>query len=222
MKAFQKEEELQKVVELQKVEEPRKVVEVPPMQKLKEMQKADEIRTFNHSNEEIEVVALHIVEKIQTLRKAGELQSVEEIHDLHRGNEMVEVIVLESVEERQEEIVLTLATAEENLQENQKTSNKKTTDVPKNVVQSNPVKQEKVLESVPPASNADPNVEVSHRQVEKPSAEEEKLMQKVMHVLLANEELIDIFCDKVIAKLAARNDFCGPNCNSTCGGLNKK
>ncbi|XP_037048685.1 uncharacterized protein LOC119083148 [Bradysia coprophila] len=55
---------------------------------------------------------------------------------------------------------------------------------------------------------------------EEPSAAEEELLQKVLRTLMVNEELIDFFCEKVIAKIAARNDFCGPNCKGICGGLN--
>lgn len=53
-----------------------------------------------------------------------------------------------------------------------------------------------------------------------PSADEENLLQKVLRILMENEELIDFFCGKVIAKIAGRNDFCGPNCKGACGGLN--
>ncbi|KAG4074855.1 hypothetical protein HA402_009280 [Bradysia odoriphaga] len=52
------------------------------------------------------------------------------------------------------------------------------------------------------------------------TAAEENLLQKVLRTLMMNEELIDFFCEKVIAKIAARNDFCGPNCKGICGGLN--
>lgn len=61
---------------------------------------------------------------------------------------------------------------------------------------------------------------VSSIEVEQLSDEEQQFMLKVFRAILANEQLIDIFCEKVISKIAARNKFCGPDCGHGCGGLN--
>lgn len=56
---------------------------------------------------------------------------------------------------------------------------------------------------------------------DKSSTIDDQLMKKILRTLMENQELVDFFCEKVISKIAQRNDFCGPNCGSTCGGLNK-
>lgn len=53
------------------------------------------------------------------------------------------------------------------------------------------------------------------------SSEEDQLFQKIFGALKENEDFIKFICEKVISMLAARNDFCGPNCKGCCGGLNK-
>lgn len=78
-------------------------------------------------------------------------------------------------------------------------------------------KDEKATEYVD--RNVDKSVALTH--TDQLTEEEKKLFQKLFRALLDNDELLDLLCEKVISKIAARNDFCGPNCMGTCGGLNK-
>lgn len=207
--AEQKQEELHKSKEFHQIDEVLQKVE--KLQVVEELQNVEEVQSL---------------EQLQNVKQDREdkLQDIEEIQELHNVEQMLEVLQLQSVqqvEEQQEEVIKSadMNTLEDNTESTQ--ANQRT-EKANNAVKSSTVElSEQTKDSAVLATASKLDADGQLIEVEPPSEEEEKLLLKVLRALLANDELIDIFCEKVISKIAARNDFCGVNCGSTCGGLNK-
>lgn len=224
IKSLPKEEKLVKVEELGKVEQFQAEHKVEELHKSKEFQQVKEIEVLQKVENLQEVEELQDVEEVQVLQNVKELQKIEEIQELHNveeTQEIVEVPSVQEVEEQHEEIANTTGTNKvlDDKDESPQFVEKNIEIAEKEVKTSNVEMSEQAKDVLGNNSKAD--VPASPIHAEQPSEEEQKLMHKVLRAMLANEELIDIFCEKVISKIAARNDFCGPNCGSTCGGLNK-
>lgn len=195
-----------KVEEIQNVEE---------LQNVKDLQIVEQTRIEDQSQKTDELRELNKVEEIQKSEKVEVQGLAVKTEEMHKVNEMEEVLELQkgqTVEERQAEVLPPSVT----------TNSDHPAAVEKSI-EHDKVKSklnEKKSEAVETVDGTmDQSVTVP--QVEPPSAEEEKFLQKIFRALFENQELIDFLCEKVISKIAARNDFCGPNCKGSCGGLNE-
>lgn len=183
-----------------------------------ELHSVQEIRSGEESREELQKiqelqnVEHRVVEPNQELEDGkkkivvGEgLENAKQIEELNKVEERQELLELRKEEERQDESLPHPVTATKSDHLASADSNQ--------IEATHNERKGKEAEIVDRKTN--------QPQVDPLSAEGDELLQKIFRALMANEELIDFFCEKVISKLAERNDFCGPHCKGVCGGLNK-
>lgn len=151
--------------------------------------------------------------KMQKIHQKVESQEVVRVHDLQQVKE------LHKVKEVEETLMLDTNSGDNNRKK--VVDNSMVNNVNKSIVGENKLETaEKVTENAQHATAEHVAQTVLQNQPQPSSNAEENLLQKVLRMLMENEELINFFCEKVITKIAARNDFCGPSCNGICGGLN--
>lgn len=201
-------EEFQNVKEIVKKFEVVDKVEGAQLQTIEELQhlnKAEVIQKLEKVEKIQESEQNEVSQKIVAVKDLEKTQEIEEMHKIEEMNEVVELQQLQEVE------VVPPSTV-------------KDSDHTTSVETSIEDKQKKIEnERKGEASvNLDRKIDQSVvlTRVDSLTSDEEKLLQKLLHALLGNEELVDFFCEKVISKIAARNDFCGAKCRGKCGGLN--
>lgn len=203
-------EELRNVQELQNVEELQNVVK---LQKVEQSQKSDQLQELNRVEENQKLETVQELGQKEKLQKDVEVQGLDKAAGKVKETEEVSVLQEgQKLEERKAEVLSPSVATNSNHPDAVVDS------IAHDKIKSNlDEKKPKASENV----NQKTDQLASLPQVEPLSTEEEKLLQKLFRALLENQELIDFLCEKVISKIASRNDFCGSNCNSSCGGLNK-
>ncbi len=179
-----------------------------------------EIRIVEESGIEQQIEKKETLQTIKDLRgvyeENSELEKTKKLHRkedlLTRGELQVQGVEQDGESQKVNEVGKVL----ENIQKIEEVFQKQIPATTTNEIVSSPDNQTKTKLD---ERRDQANEKVAH--ADKSSTEDDTLLQRVLRTLVDNEELVDFLCEKVISKIAARNDFCSPNCKNTCGGLNK-
>lgn len=225
----------EKVEELQNVRENLGVSmdTVQPMQKEKveEFQNVKEIIKKYEEVDKVEGTQLQTIEELQHLNKAEEIQKLEKvgkIQDSELNEESQKIVVVIDIEKTQEIKELHKIEKMNEVVQLQKlqevevvpTSTVRDSDHTAAVETSIEDKQKKIVNERKEEASVNLDRKIDQSVALTLTAEEDKLLQKLIHALLGNEEFVNFFCEKIISKIATRNDFCGSTCKGKCGGLN--